>query len=182
MNMLTQERIKEILEKYKTKSDLFNWCEEYKEFLDDSIHGGVTAEIEYIIKKSYEDSDTPLSYEDLMEAQRNSIKPYDILDRMVFIMENKGLDPNDLKGLTPQEIEDNQELNEIYQEAEQELLDEIQVYEWWLISDPLLYRLDRRGEIILNGKFWGRQTTGQSISLDYCCIKAFIELLEQQIR
>ena len=63
--MITKERIQEILSKYKTDDALFNWCEEYKSFISDCIGGCVSSEVEYILKKSYEEQDTPLSYEDL---------------------------------------------------------------------------------------------------------------------
>ena len=56
-----------------------------------------------------------------------------------------------------------------------------EVYEWWIISDPLKYRLEQQGEIFLKGAccdFWGRCATGQSISLDGSCINAFIDLLK----
>ena len=43
-------------------------------------------------------------------------------------------------------------------------------------------RLKQQGQIILDENIWGRQTTGQHISLDYCCISAFLSLLEDFIR
>ena len=58
--MISQERIKNILNKYNEKdkqgyrpyADLFNWCEEYKDFVNNNIGGCLSMEVEYILKKS----------------------------------------------------------------------------------------------------------------------------------
>lgn len=47
--------------------------------------------------------------------------------------------------------------------------DEINVYEWWLVSQDFAYAAKKAGEVIVEtpfGTIWGRQTTGQRISLD----------------
>lgn len=41
-----------------------------------------------------------------------------------------------------------------------------EVYEWWLVSSWLHDLLNYHGEVVLNGNYWGRCTTGQSIELD----------------
>lgn len=44
-----------------------------------------------------------------------------------------------------------------------------EIYEWWLVSDWLARRLKDQGEVVLNnnyGTWWGRQCTGQAISMD----------------
>lgn len=44
-----------------------------------------------------------------------------------------------------------------------------EIFEWWLVSDWLLKKLERHGEPILKtdwGGWWGRTCTGQAISLD----------------
>lgn len=162
---MEQKRIKEILDKSKTDKDLFNWCEEYKEWINKEVLYCVSVEWDYMLKKSYEDSESPVNYEDL------EINPSeeDIKERMKY---NAGDD------YTNEEIEEEFE-NEsgLYETAKQELQDETEVYEWWLVNDSLSYRLKQLGEIFLNGA-WGRQTTGQSISLDHVCIKSFLDMLE----
>ena len=43
-------------------------------------------------------------------------------------------------------------------------------FEWWAVSNWFGEKLKARGEVVLDcwGKsYWGRQTTGQAISLDY---------------
>lgn len=44
-----------------------------------------------------------------------------------------------------------------------------EIFEWWVVSDYLLKRLEDEGEPILKtdfGDWWGRTCTGQSIYLD----------------
>lgn len=194
---LTQERIKEILKIYEVdkKRDLFNWCEEYKSFISDCVNGCFTMEVEYILKKSYQDSEAPLSYEDLDLFDKDKA-----IELIMYILENdKDEDEikelleetnkeNNLRGKTIGDYEvylknlDNSTLEELCRDKFNLYEDQTnaEVYEWWFISDPLKYRLEKQGEIFLN-EFWGRQTTGQHISLDNCCIKAFIDLIKDRL-
>ena len=44
-----------------------------------------------------------------------------------------------------------------------------EIFEWWLISSELAYRLSQKGQTIYNppsGRWWGRTTTGGAISID----------------
>lgn len=51
-----------------------------------------------------------------------------------------------------------------------DLEEEIEVYEWWFVTDYLAEKLKERQEVIVEffpGRpLWGRQTTGQAIYLD----------------
>jgi len=193
---ITKEKAAEILNLYHSgKHDLFNFCEEYKNFISSCVHGCVSMEVEYMLKKSYEDKDTPLSYEDLdlfdkdkaiehltykFKESEEEFKEYannpDTFNRRV---KNKGDFEVFLNSLSKEELKEmfnNLNLDEYDSHAE--------VYEWWVISDPLKYRLEQQGEIFLKGgcvEFWGRCTSGQSISLDSCCIDAFIEMLKDKV-
>lgn len=181
---ITKQRMQEILKRYEGGDhDLFNWCEEYKDFVNSCTHGNVNAEIDYILKKSYEDSEAPLSYEDIPEQLDEDgfidwvckEKPEEVKEWL----RDHGFNENEaLKSL------DKDDLISIAQDLDEdgEYLKQGEVYEWHVISDPLLYRLEKQGEIILNGIFWGRQTTGQSIQLDACVIDAFIAILEDNIQ
>ena len=58
-----------------------------------------------------------------------------------------------------------------------------EVYEWWDVSPWLCNRLEEYGEVVIPSMaYWGRQTTGQSISLDYIMSKICydMEILEGQ--
>lgn len=57
--------------------------------------------------------------------------------------------------------------NEYEEEEEEEA--EKTIYEWWLVSNCLLSKLNEKNEPILKtdyGSWWGRTCTGQSITMD----------------
>lgn len=185
------ERIKEILAEYKQRSDLFNWCEEYKQYVNDCVHVCVSSEIDYIIKKSYEDNNAPISYEDIYfidydRMRENLIYNFDDnADKLKEIANDESTYNRRVKTegdfqVFLDSITD-EEVNEI-NDALNFDVEYIEVYEWWVVSDPLLYRLEQQGEVIINYKFWGRCTTGQHISLDYCVMRAFIDMISERVR
>ena len=58
-----------------------------------------------------------------------------------------------------------------------------EIFEWWLISDYLANRLQQNGQVIWSDygcTWWGRQTTGQAISMDHVIsvIAEGMEILE----
>lgn len=194
MELPTKERSMEILNLYKAgKRDLFNWCEEYKNFVYDSVSCCVSSEWDYMIKKSFEDRESPCNYEDL-----------DLFSKDKFMesieYEFNRLDEEEKKECIKELNEDCKTWEEVkdwlIDKDKDELINTVdstswlshisvedaqsEVYEWWIIQDPLKYRLEKQGEIFLNGA-WGRQGTGQSISLDYEVMKAFITILEERI-
>jgi hypothetical protein len=48
-----------------------------------------------------------------------------------------------------------------------------EIYEWWACDRWLIAKLEAYGECTLDGEYWGRCTTGQSIILDSVIIKIF---------
>lgn len=181
---ISKTRMQEILKKYDGGDHaLFNWCEEYKDFVNRCCHGNLSQEIDYILKKSMDDYDAPLSYEDLPEQldEDNFIdwvsreKPEEV---KTWLSENgynenealKAIDKGDLKRMAEDLDQD------------REFINQPDIYEWHLISDPLLYRLEQENQIILDDRYWGRQATGQSIQLDSCVIDAFINLLRDNVK
>ena len=53
-----------------------------------------------------------------------------------------------------------------------------EIYEWWLVSDFLSYKLNQFEQPVLKtpyGTWWGRTCTGQSIALDYV-IREIVEI------
>lgn len=54
-----------------------------------------------------------------------------------------------------------------------------EIYEWWLVSDWLLEKLEKKGQPVLKtdyGSWWGRTTTGQAILLDGVIEDIYTEL------
>ena len=85
------------------------------------------------------------------------------------------------------EIEDMEteieELEGKIEELEEEEQEPQEAYEWWQVTGWLCDKLKDRGEIVIDYEgIWGRQTTGQSISLDYVIIDICksMEILEGQ--
>lgn len=194
--MISKDRAMEILKIYKDgKHDLFNWCREYEDFINKSVCTCVSMEWEYMLKKSYEDSESPCNYEDLdlfnkdlaVESIIDILKNDKNEDELKDLFE-KTNEENNLKIKTIGDYEvylkslDNYDLRDLCQDEFKIYEDstDSEVYEWWIIKDPLKYRLEEQGQIFLNDA-WGRCTTGQSISLDYCCIKAFLSMLKDII-
>ena len=185
---MDEERAKQILKKFDKDKDLFNWCEEYKTFVSDNVLYCVSSEWDYMLKHSYEDSESPVCYEDLVIVVSND----DIKER---ILDDDDSLEDEYKEYCKGEIKDGLDLSEDFltwfanvkdegqtlEDIKERLRDETEIYEWWLISDPLKYRLEQEGQIFLNDA-WGRQTSGQSISLDYCVIHSFIDMLKDRYR
>jgi hypothetical protein len=200
---ISDARAKQIIKKYETDEYkntgvsggkyLFNWCEEYKQFINDCVCYCVTSEIDYILKKSWEDSDAPLSYEDLDlfdidTAREQALYLYDENEEEYKEYSN---DPDTFNRKVKNKGDFEVFLNSLDKEELKELCEnfnidrdttDAEIYEWWIISDPLKYRLEQEGEIFLNKEYWGRQTTGQGISQDSCCLDSFINLLKDKVR
>lgn len=188
---ISKEKKEEILDTYnKGKHDLFNWCEEYKQWINDCVQCCVSSEWDYILKKSYEDRDAPFSYEDVdlfdsdsaIETLVNDFEDEDKKEDFVLLANDP--DTYNRRVKTRNDFDmflkslDKDEVKIVYEDLGYEPCEtEIEIYEWWIITDPLAYQLENQGEVILNGA-WGRCTSGQSITLDYECIKAFLAYLE----
>lgn len=197
MVQIAKERKEEILNLYKSgKRDLFNWCDEYNQFIDECVLYCVSSEWDYMLKKSYEDNDSPVNYEDLDLFDVDRAK-----ESIVYLLENDK-DEEELKQLFDETNEENNlkiktvgdyevYLNSLDKEELKDLCRDKfdiyedstdgEVYEWWLLSNPLQYQLEQQYEIFLNGA-WGRQGTGQRISLDSTVIKAFINWIEDSLK
>lgn len=189
MVQIAKERRAEIIKIYESgKRDLFNWCEEYKQFIHECVLYCVSSEWDYMLKKSYEDSNSPVNYEDLDlfdidKAINHLAYNYDTNEEEYKeYANNEGTFNRRVKNKSDFEVFLNslskEELKTMFEDLDEDLSDaEGEIYEWWIISNPLEYQLEKQEEIFLNGA-WGRQSTGQSVSFDYCVIKAFIQWLK----
>lgn len=161
---IKKERIAEILKKAEADKNLFNWCEEYKNWVNNGVCMCLTAEIEYILKKSYEDNDAPFSYEDI------EINPSD--EEIKERLKEQGKSKKEIKKAM-------EELNDDYENARDELISKSEIYEYWALNDDFAYWLqqDETNIFIKNTNIWCRQTTGQDIQVDGCVINAFLKML-----
>ena len=156
---------------------------EFTKFKEDFVYSqskNMTSEVEYMLKKSIEDDESPLCYDDVphtsfdidearLELEREFIDD-DERNAASKVLLKKGLD----------ECEDKEELEDF---AIDNLLDsdmnqyerDVEVYQWFLMDDRLLYQLEEKEEVILNNEYWGRQCCGQAIEMDSVIIQIFKE-------
>ena len=123
----------------------------------DDIYCNVDSFVRYILQKSYEDDNAPISHDDL-ENETPDFYGMTKKELKSILREECGWSSEDLKGMDRNNLvsacQDNYETGE--------------VYEYWAISDWLYNKLKDRGQIVIDAypQIWGRQTTGQAIVLD----------------
>jgi len=168
--------------------------EEYKNFCDTYLNMYLmNEEVEYILKKSFEDSETPFSYDDFEHfyfdddlAKDEIIEQFKSMNKeekeefTEYLKDNFiiGLDSEEelIRSLNEEEtkklIEEELNLNLRVEDYERQT----EVMQWFLVCDDrILEQLEKRDEVILNNKFWGRQCYGQSITMDGVIIEIFKE-------
>lgn len=139
----------------------------------------VSTMAEYILQKSGEDPNAPFSNEDIenpmqsAELEYNNKWYYDIwsteelkefktekqeeLDHWLEHDMITAFDYNKLQG----------ELEDACNEAESQLEEYKEIFEYWICSPWLIARLSERNEAVIpHEQIWCRCTTGQSISID----------------
>ena len=196
---ITKERVKELR---SWTYGMLQSTDEYKTYLREYIYSNsllVNQEVEYILKKSVDDSEAPFSYEDIGTYLDEEACIYAILEELPedeedlkeFMEEinefrNSGNGEADLS--TKEELEkylntlDKDELITLLEEhsylSHLEAYDyekNFEIFQWFVMDERILNQLEERGECVLNGKFWGRCTFGQAIELDYVIIRIFKE-------
>ena len=123
----------------------------------DDIYCNVDSFVRYILQKSYEDDNAPISYDDL-ENETPDFYGMTKKELRAILDEEHGWDSNDWRGMSQGDLAS----------ACQENYEAGEVYEYWAISDWLYGKLKDRGQIVIDAypQIWGRQTTGQAIVLD----------------
>ena len=156
----------------------------------------MNSEVEYMLTRSYEDQESPLQFddienwditgycefleEDITEERKEDLlthyeylrdKAFDVLERLQdqnIKLGNFGSIENMKREEKIEYFEINtanrldnyvDELNCLHCE------DEPEVFQWFLAPE-LCYHLKKRGQVVLNNEYWGRQCCGQSIILD----------------
>lgn len=170
---------------------------EYKHYCDTYLNVCLmNEEVEYILKKSYDDSEAPFSYDDFRGMY---LDDDELRNELLNIMGT--LDKKD-KEECLKEIEDNfmfDSTKDVYDKFIYEcdegdlnsLIETIsyfshlnaedyqrhtEIMQWFLVwDDRIIKELEKRGEVILNDKFWGRQCYGQSITMDGVIVDIFKE-------
>ena len=191
MEKITTERKDAILKKYDSGDHaLFNWCDEYNNYISSSVNLCVTLEVEYILKASIEDKDAPFSYDDLDLFDNDKAREHILYKYDSFSIDEKSLLRSEVELCLGIKINksnlsksldklDKDQLKNIFSELDLDTYNaNAEIFQWFIVSEPLIWGLKEQGEIILNDYYWGRQCCGQHISLDSVCITAFIEWLK----
>jgi len=157
--------------------------EEYKDFLSKYVYSQsklMNEEVEYILKKSVEDSDAPFSYDDLdlsiwnTESAKDDIKE-EIKNDSDIDSETKQKLLNELKDIEDIDELENFTTDNLISFDKYDYEEQAEVYQWFMMDERLLRQLEEREEIVLNGTYWGRQCCGQAIELDGVIIEIFKE-------
>lgn len=161
-----------------------------RRFVQREVYACVTSMVEYILKKSFEDSEAPFSWNDVENYYRDYSEEISSLKEK---LDELNIELDELEGaLESEEIseeeyeERKEELEEKINEIENEIEDleakqeeTPEIYEWWIVSYWLGKKLKEYGEVVIYDGLdyiWGRQTTGQAIYLDYVIHKICEEL------
>lgn len=160
------------------------------DFVGREVYCNVNQMAEYILQKSFEDSDAPFTYEELNLERYSYAGHYIVFDDLTYLQKEEAQEElqeliNKLEDFEEFEVEDcnyyylatgkytYDQLDAIQNElSEIEDLDSdyIEICEWWAVSQWLAEKLEEKGEIIAYAGttcIWGRRTTGQAILLDY---------------
>lgn len=160
------------------------------DFVGREVYCNVNQMAEYILQKSFEDSDAPFTYEELDLQRFSYTGHYIAFDYLTYTQKEEVQEElqslvDRLNDFETYEIEEEyfsyltagtykaEQLSKIEEElSEIEDLegDYIEVYEWWAVSNWLAEKLEEKGEIVAYTGMtciWGRGTTGQAILLDY---------------
>lgn len=161
-----------------------------RDFVDREVYCNVNQMAEYILQKSYEDSDAPFTYDELnlerysysgnyiafdditrLQKEEAEEELQELIDKLYDFgeFEIRDADYYYLRegDYTSDQIEEMQgELSDI----EDLDSDYVEIYEWWAVSQWLAEKLEEKGEIIAYAGMtciWGRRTSGQAILLDW---------------
>ena len=180
-----------------------------REFVSEHVGNCVTYLVEYVLQKSMEgDTDAPLDWEDVRNSTTFDNLTLESLLQTAVDLERNGVDfswsiPDEVEdNWTEEEHEAFEEIlaDSYPAEALQTFLEHFpnaeidedalanacaseynpEIYEWWVVDSFFARQLQQRGEVVLDGQFWGRQCTGQAIFLD-CIIGEIYDALQARV-
>lgn len=147
------------------------------------------------LQQPKDESDLAYDYEDEWEKYKAAkdeklatFRDYLILKEVSLGSDLSNYADDDLEELCPDELDDWNELLELRETLEEDLIydfaeylkeienvdewdltEEVEIFEWWVVSDWLQHQLEERGEAFLKndyGDWWGRSCSGQAIAID----------------
>lgn len=162
---MTNETQKTIM----TESEFQEKC---REFVSQNVNCCVSSIVDYVLKKSIENSDAPFTYDDIENLERvNYDDIRECLEKnkeigiMAWLKNNK-----DAESQYQFESISDELLTDYCSEAGIDIEDfqePQEIYEWWIVSDWLIEKLKAKGEpVLVDECIWGRTATGQAILMD----------------
>lgn len=157
-------------------------------FVSKEIYCNVNSMVDYILSKSFEDNNTPFTYDDILnyyeypefygkyaqfEGGNEDDRQTEIARLQILIDD---IDSDDI-------TEDQTEINNDIESLENLESEPSEIYEWYKVSSWLCEKLKEQGQCVIEDEnLWGRCTTGQAILLDGVIsrICSNLEILEGQ--
>lgn len=174
-------------------------------FVEQHVFCNVNTLVEYCLSKGYEDSESPVNFDEIENLYTFPEWSKKVLDENLFFeggtqedkdnfleeferIENESKDLLNSEEISEETHDRNVELIQQAKEEFEEATEESEpqeIFEWWAVSDFLFAKLMELGHPVVDTrscKVWGRCTTGQAILLDYAITKicAEMEILEGQ--
>ena len=170
---------------FLTQKEQNNLEEDFKSWIDKNILYNMYQEVEYILKTSYENDEAPFSWDDVTNTLSYNIDEAktnledEIIEDIDRTEEEKKQLNKDLQSLDDiNDIEnfatDNKLSFDMYSYEQQD-----DIYQWFLVSSWLCrWFNDNKIPVIDDYNYWGRQTCGQSVSLDWDVQQAFLSYID----
>jgi HD superfamily phosphohydrolase len=156
-----------------------------EKFVNNEVSACVSGMVEYILNKSYEDNNTPFSWDDVTNYIVDNSEAIEELEQKIEEIEEQKAEEIE----ESEEMLENEEISEFTHERNLENIEEKyasqiskieekiselndeseyqEVYEWWMVSGWLCSKLKEHGAVVLEDEnIWGRCTTGQHMLLD----------------
>lgn len=132
-----------------------------------NVLANVNYMVEYILRKSIEDSSAPFGYDNIVNLYEKNCTECGESAQDFWMVSVSDLD---------EEIEEGYKCPKCEAILDKEPDSELkEVCEWWLVSHRLAEQLKAKGEVIIEGdNIWGRCCTGKAILLD-CVISEIAE-------
>jgi len=183
------EEAKELYEKNELLNNI-----EYRDFINKEVYINLTNEVDKLFECGYYDyseAKNPkmiVEYNDLRDEiidffgdleSEEEIQKY--LDEANISIDLKTIDENTTINKVLSEYLDYESDEEIINIADNLEIEytELEPYEWYVVSDYMVKKLEDMGEIVIDN-FWGRCTTGQAIYLDKVLQKIYINYLKNK--
>lgn len=155
-----------------TECEMNDMKREFDRFIKENVLLCQTSIIEAVLNFSDERPfDTPFNSGDVYNL--NGFNKDEAIDAIIEEKPNERNLRKNLETMSNEEIIDYIQSNCSFDEYEFEY--QVEVYEWWFVSNWLVQELNEQHEVVIDGyEIWGRACSGQSVKLDSVLHDIFI--------